>query len=68
MNKKLTKVPPARTLAIIGDTDYIVLSNGTVARLLKPTVINDHPYYNICVNRRLTRMSGRRLLEAAKIA
>jgi hypothetical protein len=66
MIKKLTKVPPARMLALISDTEYVVLSDGTVARRLKPTVVNDHPYYNVNIDGKLRRLSGRRLLEAAK--
>lgn len=65
--KKLIKVPAARTLASVGETPYVVLSDGTVARRLKPVVVNDHPYYNMVIDGVLRRVSGRRLVEAAKL-
>lgn len=68
MIKTLIKIPPARTLAIVGDSKYVVLSDGTVARRLKPVVINDHPYYNMKIDGVLRRISGRRLIEAARLA
>lgn len=66
--KKLNKVPAARTLASVGDSKYLVLSDGTVARRLKPVVVNDHPYYNMVIDGVLRRVSGRRLIAAAKLA
>ena len=68
MIKKLIKVPAARTLATVGNSSYVVLSDGTVARRLKPVVVNDHPYYNMKIDGVLRRVSGRRLMEAAKLA
>ena len=68
MIKKLIKVPAARTLATVGNSSYVVLSDGTVARRLKPVVVNDHPYYNMKIDGILRRVSGRRLIEAAKLA
>lgn len=68
MIKKLIKVPAARTLATVGTSNYVVLSDGTVARRLKPVVVNDHPYYNMKIDGVLRRVSGRRLVEAAKLA
>jgi hypothetical protein len=66
MIKKLIKVPAARTLASVGDSSYVVLSDGTVARRLKPVVVNDHPYYNMKIDGVLRRISGRRLMSEAK--
>lgn len=68
MIKKLIKVPAARTLATVGNSSYVVLSDGTVARRLKPVLVNDHPYYNMKIDGVLRRVSGRRLIEAAKLA
>lgn len=68
MIKKLIKVPAARTLATVGNSSYVVLSDGTVARRLKPVVVNDHPYYNMKIDGVLRRVSSRRLIEAAKLA
>lgn len=68
MIKKLIKVPAATTLATVGNSSYVVLSDGTVARRLKPVVVNDHPYYNMKIDGVLRRVSGRRLIEAAKLA
>ena len=66
MIKKLIKVPAARTLASVGDSSYVVLSDGTVARRLKAVVVNDHPYYNMKIDGVLRRVSGRRLIAEAK--
>lgn len=68
MIKKLNRIKPARTLARIDDTEYVVLSDGTVARLLKPYVVNEKPYYNLVLDGVLRRVSGRKLLEASKVA
>jgi len=66
MIKKLTKIPPAKTIASIGDTGYILLSDGSVARLLKPVVVNDKSSYNMVIDGTLRRITSRKLLEAAK--
>jgi hypothetical protein len=66
MIKKLTKIPPNKTIASIGDTGYIVLSDGSVARLLKPVVINNKSSYNMVIDGTLRRITSRKLLEAAK--
>lgn len=68
MIKKLNRLKPAKTLAQIGDTEYVVLSNGSVARMLKPYVVNEKPYFNLVIDGVLRRVSGRKLLEASKIA
>jgi hypothetical protein len=66
MIKKLTKIPPAKTIASIGDTGYILLSDGSVARLLKPVVVNNKSSYNMVIDGTLRRITSRKLLEAAK--
>jgi hypothetical protein len=66
MIKKLTKIPPNKTIASIGDTGYIVLSDGSVARLLKPVVVNNKSSYNMVIDGTLRRITSRKLLEAAK--
>jgi hypothetical protein len=66
MIKKLTKIPPTKTIASIGDTGYIVLSDGSVARLLKPVVVNNKSSYNMVIDGTLRRITSRKLLEAAK--
>jgi hypothetical protein len=68
MSKKLNKIPPARAIAAVGNTEYIILTDGTVARRLKPTMIGDLPYYNMSINGKIRRMSARKLLASAKVA
>ena len=68
MIKKLNPLKPAKTLARIDETEYVVLSDGSVARLLKPYVVNEKPYYNLVLDGVLRRVSGRKLLEASKVA
>jgi hypothetical protein len=68
MIKKLIKTPPARLLASIPDTEYVVLSDGTVARRLKPYVVNTKVSYNMMLDGVLRRVSSRKLLAAAKAA
>lgn len=66
MITKLTKTPPVRTLAAIPDTEYVVLSDGSVARRLKPYVVNKTVSYNMMLDGVLRRVSSRKLLAAAK--
>jgi hypothetical protein len=66
MITKLTKTSPARLLASIPDTEYVVLSDGTVARRLKPYVVNSKVSYNMMLDGVLRRVSSRKLLAAAK--
>jgi|VirMetMinimDraft_7_1064189.scaffolds.fasta_scaffold07628_4 hypothetical protein len=66
MITKLIKTPPARLLAAIPDTEYVVLSDGTVARRLKPYVVNTKVSYNMMLDGVLRRVSSRKLLAAAK--
>ncbi len=35
----------------IGASPYFILPDGSVARRLKPTLINGTPYYNLCIGR-----------------
>ena len=35
----------------IGISPYYILPDGSVARRLKPTLINGTPYYNLCIGR-----------------
>lgn len=53
-------------LASIPDTEYVVLSDGTVARRLKPYVVNTKVSYNMMLDGVLRRVSSRKLLAAAK--
>jgi hypothetical protein len=68
MITKLIKTPPTRLLASIPDTEYVVLSDGTVARRLKPYVVNTKVSYNMMLDGVLRRVSSRKLLAAAKAA
>ena len=65
MKQKLIKVPPSKTLASIGGSGYVVLSDGQVARLLKPVVVNEKRYYNVVIDGTLRRIAGHKLLDAA---
>lgn len=68
MSNKLSKIPPARAIAAVGKTEYIILTDGTVARRLKPTMIGNLPYYNLSINGTIRRLSARKLLASAKTA
>jgi hypothetical protein len=39
------------------ETNYIILSDGTVARLLKPTFIHRQTYFNLIINGKMKRMN-----------
>ena len=39
------------------DTNYIVLSDGRVARLLKPTKIHNQTYINLIINKKMKRVN-----------
>jgi hypothetical protein len=64
--KKLIPTQNARTVAAVKDTEYVVLSDGTVARRLKPVVINDRKYFNLIIDGKYTRIPALRLKEMAK--
>jgi len=68
MIHKLKKVMPLKTVAAIGDSGYIVLSDGSVARLLKPVVVNNKPSYNMVIDGTLRRITSKKLLLAALVA
>lgn len=38
----------------IGNSPYILLPDGSVARKLKPTMLNNVPHWNLCVGDRKT--------------
>jgi hypothetical protein len=66
MLDKLHKIPQTKTIASIGDSGYLVLSNGTVARLLKPVVVNNKSSYNMVIDGTLRRITASKLLKAAR--
>ena len=66
MLDKLNKIPQTKTIASIGDSGYLVLSNGTVARLLKPVVVNNKSSYNMVIDGTLRRITASKLLKAAR--
>jgi hypothetical protein len=68
MIHKLKKVKPLKTVASIGDSGYIVLSDGSVARMLKPVVVNNKPSYNMVIDGTLRRITSNKLLLAALVA
>jgi hypothetical protein len=68
MKKKLIKIPPTKAIASVANSEYLVLSDGTVARRLKPTMIGNLPYYNMSINGKMRRLSSRNLLASAKLA
>jgi len=68
MLNQLKKIKPLKTVATIGDSGYIVLSDGSVARLLKPVVVNNKPSYNMVIDGTLRRITSKKLLLAALVA
>ena len=44
-------VPSAEAVTQIGASPYYILPDGSVARRLKPTLINGVPYYNLCIGK-----------------
>lgn len=40
------------------NTNYIVLSDGRVARLLKPTKIHNQTYINLIINKKMKRVNS----------
>jgi hypothetical protein len=63
MIKKLSKEPPSKIVASIPDTSYFVSKEGRIFRELKPTVINDKPYYNLVLDGVLRRVSREAIVE-----
>lgn len=55
MNQSYIKVP---------NTSYILLSDGTVARLLKPTAIHKQIYFNLIINGKMKRMNKQDVVKA----
>lgn len=51
--------PPRR----IPRSNYIILHDGTVARLMKPARRNMREYYFLTIDRRLRRIERKKLLE-----
>jgi len=43
------------------NTQYIILSTGEVARVLKPTAIHKQKYYNLVINKKLVRINAQNL-------
>jgi hypothetical protein len=68
MINKLKKTKPVKAVATIGDSGYIVLSDGSVARLLKPVVVNNKYSYNMVIDGTLRRITSKKLLTAALVA
>ena len=50
----------------IPDTQYIVLVDGSVARLLKPTVKNDKKYFNLRIKGEIGQYSAEEIAKLAK--
>ena len=46
------------------DTSYIFLSDGSVARLLKPCPIHRQVYFNLIINGKMKRMNKQDVLKA----
>lgn len=49
-----------------GQTAYILLSDGTVARLLKPTYIHKQVYFNLILDGKMKRVNQQDVLKAFK--
>lgn len=45
------------------DTQYIILSDGRVARLLKPTKIHQQTYINFIINKKMKRVNTQDLIK-----
>lgn len=45
------------------DSNYIVLDDGTVARVLKETKINNQYYFNFIINGKMKRVNKEKLME-----
>jgi len=45
------------------NSQYIILSNGTVARILKPTALNNQIYYNLILDGKNKRVNKEALVK-----
>jgi hypothetical protein len=45
------------------NTNYIILSDGRVARLLKPTKIHNQTYINLIIDKKMKRVNTSELLK-----
>jgi len=45
------------------ETQYIILSDGRVARLLKPTKIHQQTYINFIINKKMKRVNTQELVK-----
>lgn len=71
MKKELTNHEPeknvgSKTIKTILDSNYILLPDGTVARLLTPTKKHQKCYYNLSIKGKLEQWSVDDLREIAK--
>lgn len=64
MLKKITQDIPAKVIGEFAGK-YIILSDGTIARRLKPTVIDGNNWFNMKVDSKtITRRSQRAIMSA----
>lgn len=64
MLKKITQDVPAKLIGEFAGK-YIILSDGTIARRLKPTVIEGNNWFNMKVDSKtITRRSQRAIMNA----
>lgn len=63
MLKKLNKDEPAKIIAKVNNTKYMVSVDGRVFRELKPTVIQERHYYNLVIDGVLRRVSKESIIE-----
>lgn len=63
MKKNLTSVPE---VVAISSTQYVVLPDGRVARLLTPTIRNGQTFYNLFIDGKYTRTTVAAVLESSK--
>jgi len=45
------------------DSQYIILQDGSVARILKPTKIHNQTYINLILNKKMKRVNVKDLVE-----
>jgi hypothetical protein len=66
MKKEIPNIPETKQVKELIGTQYVLLPDGRVARLLKPMKINDSLHYNLIVNYEYTRCNADKVLEMTK--
>lgn len=56
----------SKSYKFYGDSKYVILETGEVARMLKPTFIHRQTYFNLILNGKMKRMNKQDLAEMFK--